>query len=151
RSLAGTRPLNSQIGSSLHRTDVHAVYLDARNIERKTALREISFSGGARNRCAHGIAVVLDDVDYRQLPQRCHVEAFVDLPLIGSPVAEIGQRYIVVVAVAIRKRQTGAERNLCTNDAVTAVKMLLFGEHVHGAALALGKAAAAPGQFGHDA
>src|SRR5690606_35118754 len=100
---------------------------------------------------AHGVAVILDDVDYRQLPQRCHVEAFVDLTLIGSAIAEISQRYIVVVAIAIRECEACAERNLRTDDTMTAVEVLLFGEHVHGAALALGKAAATSGQFSHHA
>ena len=103
RPLAGTRPFYSQVGSSLDRTNIHTVDLDARNIERESAFREIGFCGRARNRCTHGVAVVLDDVDHRQLPQRCHVEAFVDLPLIGSAVTEIGQRDIVVVAVTIRE------------------------------------------------
>ncbi|MCY1241959.1 hypothetical protein D9M72_548930 [compost metagenome] len=34
---------------------------------------------------------------------------------------------------------------------MAAVKALLFREHVHGAALALGVASTAPGQLGHDA
>src|SRR5207253_8990380 len=40
---------------------------------------------------------------------------------------------------------------LGTDNAVAAVKMLLPAEHVHGAALALGIAAAASGQLGHHA
>ena len=47
--------------------------------------------------------------------------------------------------------EAGAERHLGADDAVPAVEALLAGEHVHRAALALGVAAAAPGQLGHDA
>ena len=48
-------------------------------------------------RRAHGVAVVLDHVDGRQLPQLRHVEALVDLALVGGAVAEIGQADIVVL------------------------------------------------------
>ena len=106
---------------------------------------------GTRHRRAHGVAVVLDDVDYRQVPKSRHVEALVDLALVGSTVAKIGERHVVVATVAVGESQTGAERDLCADDAVAAVKVLFLGEHVHRAALAAGKPAAAAGQLSHDA
>ena len=107
-------------------------------LEGHAALREIGLGRGARHRSAHRVAVVLDDVDDRQLPQRGHVEALVDLALVGGAVAEIGQRNILVAAIAVGEGEAGAERHLRADDAVAAVEMLLLGEHVHGAALALG-------------
>ena len=101
--------------------------------------------------CAHGVAVVLDHVDDRQLPELRHVEALVDLALVGRAVAEIGQADIAVLAVMVGEGDAGAERHLRADDAVAAIEMLLLGEHVHGAALALRQAAATAGQFGHDA
>src|SRR5438045_8734195 len=43
------------------------------------------------------------------------------------------------------------DRHLRADDAVAAEEVLLRAEHVHRAALAVRIAAAAPGQFGHDA
>jgi len=108
-------------------------------------------AGRARYRGAHGVAVVLDDIDHRELPQLRHVETLVDLALVGSAVAEIGQADIVVAAIAVGEGEARAERNLRADDAVAAEEVFGQAEHVHGAALALGIAAAASGQFGHHA
>ena len=151
RPVARAAPFGRDIGGRLHRAHIHAVDLQAGNAEGDAALREIGLGRRARHGRAHRVAVVLDDVDDRQLPQRRHVEAFVDLALVGRAVAEIGQRDIVVLAIAVGEGEAGAERHLRADDAVAAVEILLLGEHVHGAALALGIAAATPGEFGHDA
>src|SRR5690606_36134356 len=98
-----------------------------------------------------GVAVVLDDVDNRQLPQLRHVEAFVDLALVGGAVAEIGEADVAVVAVAVGEGEPGAERDRRADDAVPAVEALLDAEHVHRAALALGIAVRAAGQLRHYA
>ena len=137
--------------AALDRAHVHAVDLLARNVEGHAALGEIGLRRGARHRGAHGVAVVLDDVDHGQLPQLRHVEALVDLALVRRAVAEIGQADRVVVAILVGERQPGAERHLSADDAVPAVEILLAGEHVHRAALALGIAAAPAGELGHHA
>ena len=80
---------------------------------------------------AHGVAVILDDVDDGQIPKLGHVEAFVDLALVGCAVAEIGAADVAVLCIFIVESNTSAERDLRTNDAVTAVEMLLLREHVH--------------------
>ena len=51
----------------------------------------------------------------------------------------------------VGEAEPGAERDLRADDAVAAVEVLLDREHVHRAALALGVAAAAPGQLRHHA
>ncbi len=104
----------------------------------------------ALDRGAHGIAIVFDDEDDGKLPQLGHIEAFVDLPLVGRAVAEIGVGDVSIVAIAIGEGKAGAERHLRADDAVAAVEMFLFREHVHRAALAFRQAAAPPCEFGHD-
>src|SRR5579871_3652883 len=99
----------------------------------------------------HAVLVVLDHVDDRQLPQRRHVERFGDLALVDRAIAQVGHRDQRLLAVAVRKREAGADRHLGADDAVAAVEILLAAEHVHRAALALRVAAAASGQLGHDA
>src|SRR3546814_19890229 len=46
---------------------------------------------------------------------------------------------------------SGADRHLRADDAVTTVEVLLLAEHMHGATLALGVAVLASSQLGHDA
>ncbi len=115
------------------------------------ALRQPGGGRRAGDRGAHGVLVVLDDVDHRQLPELRHVEALVDLALVGRAVAEIGQRDVVVAAVLVGEGQAGAERDLRADDAVAAEEALLGGEHVHRAALALGIAVGPAGQLRHHA
>src|SRR5690606_33217232 len=64
---------------------------------------------------------------------------------------KIGQRHIIIAAIAVGEGKAGAKRYLRADDAVTAVEILLLGEHVHGAALALGVTSTAAGELGHDA
>ena len=114
-------------------------------------LRQIGLRRSPRDRGAHGVAVVLDHVDDRQLPQLGHVEALVDLALVGGAVAEIGHGNLAVVAVAVGESEASAERHLRADDAVAAVEALLDAEHVHRAALALGIAVRAAGELRHHA
>ncbi len=151
RPLAGAAPGNRLVAGRFHRAHIHAVDLLAGDVEGNAALGEIGLRGGPRHRRAHGISVVLDDVDDRQLPQFGHVEALIDLTLVGGAVAEIGDAHGIIAAVAVGKGQTGAERHLRTDNAVAAIKVFRLAEHVHGAALALGVAPAASCQLGHHA
>src|SRR5262249_39932613 len=95
--------------------------------------------------------IVFDDVDHRQLPQLRHVEAFVDLSLVGGAVSEISERNVVVAPILIGESEPGSERDLGADDAVTAEKPLLDRKHVHRAAFALGIASAPAGQLRHHA
>src|SRR5258708_364164 len=149
-TLARPRMLDGDIGRRLDRNDVHAVDLHAGNSIRLRADIEIMARRVTGERSAHAIAIVLDDVDDRQLPQRRHVEALVNLALVDGAVAEIGQADIAVVLVAVRKAEARADRYLGADDAVPAVEMLLAREHVHRAALAMRVAGAAAGERRHD-
>src|SRR6185503_6394693 len=151
RALAGAAPGDRLVARSLHGSDIHAVDLLARNVEGGAALGKIGQGRGARHRRAHGVTVVLDHVDHRELPQLRHVEALVDLALVGRAVAEIGDADEIIAAVTVGEGEPRPERDLGADDAMAAVEVLLHAEHVHGAALALGIAAAASGEFGHHA
>jgi hypothetical protein len=132
-----------------HRDDVHAVDFLARDPERDAALVEGGFGRRALDAGAHGVLVVLDHVHDRQLPELGHVEALVDLALVGRAVAHIGVADVAIALVAVGQRQAGAERYLGADDAVAAVEAGLDVEHVHRAALAARRTARAAGQLGH--
>ncbi len=135
----------------LDRKHVHAVDDFAGDAEGLAAVIDVLGRGRARLRGAHGVLVVLDHEDHRQAPERGHVERLIDLALVGGTIPEIGEGDAAVVLVLVGKGEAGADRHLGTDDAVTAVEMLLFREHVHRAALALGIAALAPRELGHHA
>src|SRR5258705_6452678 len=151
RALAGPAPGDRLVSRGLDRADIHAIDLLARNVEGNAALGKIGLRRGTRDRRAHGVTIVFDDVDHWQLPQLRHVEAFIDLALVRRAVAEIRQADKVVAAVAVGEGETRAERNLGSDDAMSAEEILLLAEHVHGAALSPGIAALASRQFGHYA
>ncbi len=93
---------------------------------KETPRLEKSVKGGRpRHRGAHGVLVVLDDIDDRQLPQLGHVEGLVDLALVGGAVAEIGQADAVIAAILVGEGQAGAQRHLGADDAVAAIEFLL--------------------------
>src|SRR5690606_27953687 len=85
-----------------------------------------------------------------QLPQLGHVEALVDLTLVGRAVAEVDEADRVVAAIVAREGQAGAQRHLGADDAVAAIEAGRHVEHVHRPALAPRRAADTAGQFGHD-
>ena len=151
RAFAGADVGRYLVARLLHREHVHAVDGNAGDTERLAAAEKLGGRRSPLQRRAHGIAVVLDNVDDRQLPQAGHVEGLVDLALVGGAVAEVAEVEAAVAAVLVGEGEPGAERHRSADDAVSAVEFLLDGEHVHRAALALGIAADAPGQLGHHA
>src|SRR5712691_13703 len=150
-TLAAAREGHRAVARGLDRAHVHAVDLLAGNVEGGAALGKIRLRGRTLDRGAHGVFVVLDHVDDGQLPKLRHVEALVDLALIGGAVAEISAAHAPVLSVAVGEGDAGSDRALRADDAVAAVEVLLDREHVHRAALALGIAAAAAGELGHHA
>src|SRR6201999_1019651 len=137
RAVALAAPGDRLVGGGLDRAHVHAVDALARNAVGGPALRQVGGGGGARQRRAHGVLVVLDDVDHGQAPELRHVEALVDLALVGGAVTEIGQRYVVVAAILVSEGESGADRHHGADNPGPAVELLLLGEHVHGAAFAV--------------
>jgi len=62
------------IGRGLHGAHIHAVDLLAGNAVSRAAQGELSGRRRALQRGAHGVLVVLDDVDRRQTPELRHVK-----------------------------------------------------------------------------
>src|SRR6478672_4623652 len=137
-ALAGSAPFGGLFSGRFHGTHIHTVDLVTGNIERQPPTRQVDLRRRTRDRRPHRIAIILDHVDRGQLPQLRHVEAFVDLALIGGAVAEICDADVAVAAVVVGESKTGTERHLRAHNSVPAVETFLHAEHVHGAALAFG-------------
>ncbi len=150
-AFAGPAVRGRFFGGFLDGQHVHAVDDFTGDAEGFATGIEIGGRGGAFLGCAHGVLVVFDHENHRQFPQGGHVECLVNLALVCSAVAEIGEGHVVVAFVFVRKGKARAKGDLCRNDAVAAVEILFFREHVHGATLALGIAALAARQLSHDA
>ncbi len=118
-------PFDRLVARGLHGTHIHAIDLLAGNIEGTPALGQVCGCRCASNGGAHPVVIVFDDIDHRQLPELGHIEAFVDLALIGGAVAQIGQRDVVIAQI--------------------------FVGDVHRAAFALRMASAPAGQLCHHA
>src|SRR5262249_18475701 len=149
-TLAGPSVLGAGKSSLMYGQNVHAVDLLARDAIGSAAMKQVGARRGAVDRRPHPVSIVLDHVNDRQLPQRSHVEALIDLPLIDRAVAEIGDRDSPICAIVMGKGEPGSDWHLRTDDTVATKEALLPAEHVHRAALAVRIAATTPVQLGHD-
>jgi hypothetical protein len=80
--------------------------------------------------------IVFDDKQAGQIPQRRHVETFIDLALIDRTIPKIGHADIRLFPIFMGKGQAASDRHLRADNAVTAEKILFAAEHMHGTALA---------------
>src|SRR5215469_6545199 len=151
RPLTRPRVLRRSKPRFMNRQHIHTVDLLARDPIGHAAVKQVSPRRSAIDRRTHPVAVVLDDVNDRQLPQCRHVETFVNLALVDRAVAEIGDRDLAVVAIMMSEREPGSDGHLGADDAMAAEEILFPAEHMHRAALTVRIAAPAPGQFRHDA
>ena len=83
-----------------------------------------------------------------QLPELGHVEGLEDLTLVASAVAVEDDGGVVTAGVLVSEGEASADGDLSTDNAVAAEETL--GEHVHGAALAVGDTLAAAQQLADD-
>src|SRR5215472_3545029 len=151
RPLTRPRVLGGGEPRFMNRQHIHAVNLLAGDAVGHAAVKQVSPHRGAIDRRPHPVAVVLDDVNHRQLPQCRHVETFVNLALVDCAVAEIGDRDLAVAAIMMSEREPGSDWDLGADDAMAAKEILFPAEHVHRTALTARVAAPAPGQLSHDA
>jgi hypothetical protein len=100
-------------------------------------------------RRAHPVAVVLDDVHDRQLPETGHVQRLVERTGVDHRLAHEADADLVAVAVLDRERDAGRERHVAADDAVTTKEVGLPVEEVHRAALAARAAIDATEELGH--
>ena len=109
----------------------------------------VSERGGALETGAHRVAVVLNHIDDREIPESGDVEALAVDSLIDCAVAQKGDRTALDSLVLEGKGKAESERGLAGDDAVTTPVMLVGSEEVHRPTLALGAAGALAEELGH--
>ena len=98
---------------------------------------------------SHRHHVVFHDINHRQLPERSHVEGFMESALIHRAVAEVADANAIFLAVLARERNARRQRQMAADDRVAAEESLLDVEEVHGAPLPLRAARRLPHLFAH--
>ncbi len=106
--------------------------------------------GGAGDRGAHSVAVVLDDEDDGQVPQRCNVQRFVKRADVHSGFPEGADTDLVSAAVFDRESNACRDWNVAADDSVSAEEVGLRIEKVHGSAFAAGAPGFASEKLRHD-
>ena len=72
------------------------------------------------------------------------------MALVRRTVTEVDESYVVIAVVFVGEGKARTKGNLRCNNAVSAVEMFLFREHVHRAAFTAAVAALATSKFSHD-
>ena len=150
RSLLRTGALDGLGHRIAHGQEVHAVDLAAGDPIGRGPLVEVLHRRGAVDRRAHAVAVVLDDVDDRQVPQRAHVQRLVERSLVDRAVAEEAQADLVGIAEADAVADAGGQRQVAAHDPVAAEVAAGHVVEVHAAALAAADARELPAQLGEQ-
>ena len=155
-TFAGAGPLDRALGRTANRQHIHAVDLFAGHAEGGRLTPDLRIAGGAVVVHADGPLVVLDHEDDRQLPERRHVQALVELTDVAGAVAEEGRGHSVaagvaqgVALVAAGEGRTQGHGNALTDEGITTQQVVLLGEEVHGAATALAAAGLLTEELAH--
>src|SRR5262249_26267628 len=88
RALVGPGAGNRRRGRFVDGEDVVAVDGDPQHAVAAGALGDVGVAGGGFERDLGRVEVVLADVDYRQVPDRCQVQSFVESSVVYGAVAE---------------------------------------------------------------
>ena len=115
----------------LDREGVLAVHPPAGDAEAEAADAQPRIGGGLVVRGRHGVVVVLDEEDDRQLPGGREVQRLQGRADVAGSVAEVGDRDRVGAGELVRHRETGGERDGAADDGVGAHRAGLLPLQVH--------------------
>jgi len=127
---------------AIHRLAVHSITLGADE--------HIFVGRRARDRGPHAVAIVLDDEDDGEIPQRGQIQSLVKSADVDGRLSEEADANLITTAILDRESDSGGDRNVATHDAMSAEEVCLGVEDVHGAALAARGSCVAAKQLGHD-
>src|SRR5450759_3879949 len=106
--------------------------------------------GRARDRRAHAVTVVLDDEDDGEIPQGSQVQRFMERADVDGRLSEEADADLIAATILDCESDAGRDRNVSTDDGVSAQEVRLGIEDVHGAALAARATGGPAEQLRHD-
>ena len=148
-TVAGAGVLDGLADIPVDLFDVEAIELPAHHAHAIAATRHVGEVGLALQGGAHGVAVVLAEVDRGELPQLGQLEGFEERSLLGRAVAEVGKRNLVLIQVLASERRARTQRHMTPDDAIATVEVVRLAGEVHGATDTLGDAGCLAKQLGH--
>ena len=148
-SITGTGAGHGSFHGFVDGPNAHAVHGFGRHSVGKANFMQFHHIGGALNGRAHGVPVILNHKDDREVPKHGHVKGFVQGALSDGPVPHKTNIDIGIAQVFVCKGQASSQGDLTSYNAVAPVKAVLLAKKVHGAAFALGATGGLPVQFGH--
>ena len=80
----------------------------------------VGLFGGRLPGHRHGVEIVLDDVNHRQVPDTCHVERFVEVAGIGCALAEEAKDNTVFASLFDGQPCAGGDGDVARHDAGSA-------------------------------
>ena len=148
-ALAGAGVLDGAGGGAVDGEQVHAVDAFAGDAVGDGAVGDGGGAVALLDRHRHAVLVVFADKDDGQLPDGGHVEAFVEIALVGGAVAKEAHDDAAVGEEMVGEAGADGERNAAGDDAVGAEAAEGEVGHVHGAAAAAADAGLLGEQLGH--
>src|SRR5256886_7946716 len=128
RAIATARRLHRLPRGRPHHPQVVAVQGLRWDLHRQRA-RDDAAGGDRGKRRVLAVAVVLADINYREVPDFCEVEALVEIALVGGAVTEKGHGH--VAGAAQRQAGAGGRHNAAADDAEAADQPMLQVDDVH--------------------
>src|ERR1700684_1228922 len=111
--------------------DVHSVAAHPGHAERLPLALEVGDGRVAAQGGAHAELVVDHHEDHRQAPQGGEVECLAEGALVGGPIAEGAQRYLLTAALVTRECDAGGDREVASDDSIATHEAPGGVEHVH--------------------
>src|SRR3569832_662255 len=141
--------INRNLRGGVDLLDVLAIDLIGRDVVAAYALVLIAHRGRAVDARADAVEIVLAHEQHRQLPQRRHIERFVEGALVVRGVAEEADRDLVGLLHLDGLGHADRERERAADQRVAAHEMMFDVEDVHGAAAALARSRLFSVELGH--
>src|SRR3569623_1942759 len=149
RAFAAAHVIDRSLGGGVDFLDVLAIDLIGRDVVAAYALVLIDHRGRAVDARADAVEVVLAHEQHRQLPQRRHIERFVEGALVVRGVAEEADRDLVGLLHLDGLGHADRERERTADQRVAAHEMMFDVEDVHGAAAAFARSRLFSVELGH--
>src|SRR3546814_10744708 len=102
------------------------------------------------HRSTHGVSVFFADKYDRKLPEHGHIKCLVQRSLAYRAISQVANTNIICSFILFGKRDSCAQGDLTTYNAMPPKKIMFFGKQVHGATLPFGTSGSLGKKLSHD-